>query len=103
MNAADRRATIARMRETLPAAPPGYEPLESDLPWSFERHAQLVPPERVALLEDWGPDAAGPAALSPVAITSPFRLLSDEGVAAMQAVCAELERSATGDVRIAKR
>src|SRR5207253_8696305 len=46
---------------------------------------------------------AGPGALSPVAITSPFRLLSDEGVAVIQRLCAELERSATGDVRIAKR
>jgi len=92
-----------RMTELLAAAPPGYEPLESDVPWDFERHAQLVAPERVVLLEEWGTDAAGPTALSPVAITSPFRLLSDEGAAAMQAICAELERSATGDVRIAKR
>jgi len=96
-------STIDGMSELLAAAPPGYGPLESDVAWDFERHAQLVPPERVVLLEEWGADAAGPGALSPVAITSPFRLLSDEGVAAMQAICAELERSATGDVRIAKR
>jgi hypothetical protein len=90
------------MSETL-TAPPGYDRLESDLEWDLDRHAELVPPERVVLLGEWGPEAAGPSALSPVAISSPFRLLSDEGVAVLQAICSELELSATGDQRIAKR
>jgi hypothetical protein len=88
--------------ETL-AAPPGYAPLASDVEWDPDRHLALTPPERVVLLEEWGADAAGPSALSPVAITSPFRLLSDEGVAALQAICSELETFAVGDERIARK
>jgi hypothetical protein len=87
---------------TLPAAPPGYEPLRSDVPW-HARYLELVPPERVWTLDELGPGAAGDTALSPVAITSPFRLLSDEGVAVLQAVCGELEASASGHERIPKR
>src|SRR5919201_1761248 len=90
------------MSHTL-VAPPGYRRLKSDSAWNAARHLELVPPERVTLLAEWGPDAAGPGALSPIAITSPFRLLSDEGVAVLQGVCAELEREAKGDARIAKR
>jgi hypothetical protein len=90
------------MTQTL-AAPPGYGRLDSDAIWDARRHLELVPPEGVTLLAEWGPDAAGSAALSPLAITSPFRLLSDEGVRVMQAVCSELERSAGSDHRIAKR
>src|SRR5712691_6596109 len=90
------------MIETL-AAPPGYTRLERDTAWDAERHLEFVPPEQVTLLDEWGAEAAGPSALSPVAITSPFRLLSEEGVAVMQAICAELEQSAGSDHRIAKR
>jgi hypothetical protein len=90
------------MSETL-AAPPGYGVLESDVAWDPDRYLELVPPEQVVLLEEWGPEAAGPTALSPVAISSPFRLLSDEGVEAMQAICGELKLSAGSDHRIAKR
>jgi hypothetical protein len=85
------------------AAPPGYAPLGSDVAWEPERHLAPERPERVVLLDEWGPDAAGPSALSPVAITTPFRLLSDEGVAVLQSICAELEQSAVGDERIAKK
>jgi hypothetical protein len=91
------------MSETTVAAPPGYGGLESDVAWEPQRHLALVPPERVTLLDEWGPDAAGPMALSPIAITSPFRLLSDEGAATLQAICAELERYSVGDERIAKK
>ena len=84
------------------AGPPGYDRLESDVEWD-PRYLELVPPERVGLLDEFGDDAAGPTAISPVAITSPFRLLSDEGVAILQAVCTELERAAGSDERIAKR
>lgn len=90
------------MTETL-AAPSGYGRLESDTAWDPSRHAALVPPETVVLLAEWGPEAAGSTALSPVAITSPFRLLSDEGVQILQAICAELEQTAGSDHRIAKR
>ena len=90
------------MTEIL-AAPPGYGALASDVGWDPARHAALEAPDRVTLLDEWGPEAAGPTALSPVAITSPFRLLSDEGVATLQAICGELEQYAVGDERIAKK
>ncbi len=83
-------------------APPGYSRLESDVPWD-PAYVEIVPPERVYLLEELGEDAAGPTALSPVAITTPFRFLSDEGVAILQAICAELAHHASGDERIVKR
>lgn len=84
------------------AGPPGYDRLEHDVAWD-PRYLELVPPERVGLLADFGEEAAGPTALSPVAITSPFRLLSDEGIAILQAICSELEAAAGSDERIAKR
>jgi len=90
------------MIESHPA-PPGYGRLESDVPWRAEAFVEIVPPKRVYLLEEWGGGAAGPTALSPVAITTPFRFLSDEGIAILQAICAELEQRASGDERIAKR
>jgi hypothetical protein len=86
----------------LPDAPPGYEPLRCDVPWDSAYLALEEPEERV-LLADLGPDAAGPTALSPLAITSPFRLLTEEGAAILGAICRELERYASGDNRIAKR
>jgi hypothetical protein len=87
---------------SLLAGPPGYERVSCDVPWD-EDYLELVPPEGVTLLEEWGPDAAGPDALSPVAITSPFRFLTDEGVRILQEICEELKLSATGHERIAKR
>jgi hypothetical protein len=90
------------MTETL-AAPPGYGGLANDVAWDPQRHLALERPESVTLLEEWGPDAAGPTALSPVAITAPFRLLSEEGVETLQRICSELEHDAVGDERIAKK
>jgi hypothetical protein len=87
---------------SLLAGPPGYERVSCDVAWD-PAYLELVPPERVTLLDEWGPGAAGPAALSPVAITSPFRFLGDEGVRILQEICAELKLSATGHERIAKR
>ncbi len=84
------------------AAPAGYERISADVPWE-PGYLEFVPPKRVVMLEELGPDAAGPTALSPVAITSPFRLLNDEGVRILQKICKELEASAAGDERIAKR
>ena len=80
-----------------------FERIEADVAWDPTRHLEITPPERVTLLEEWGPAAAGPAALSPVAITSPFRFLSDEGTAALHAICSELEAYAVGDARIPKK
>ena len=86
---------------TITDAPPGYAPLENDVSWD-PGYLELVPPERVFMLDEFGPDAAGPTALSPVAITTPFRFLSDEGIRVMHAVCSELEGFAGANNRIAK-
>lgn len=82
--------------------PPGYEGLRSDVAWD-PGFVELIPPEHVLMLDDLDEDAAGPTALSPVAITSPLRFLNDEGVRVLQAICNELAESASGDERIAKR
>ena len=91
------------MTMEAPALGLPFDSIEADVPWDPERHVELTPPETVTLLEEWGPDAAGPNALSPVAITSPFRFLSDEGATTLHAICSELERYAVGDERIPKK
>ncbi len=82
--------------------PASYERARTDVPWD-PRYLQLEPPTRVYMLAEFGPDAAGPAALSPMAITTPFRVLSDEGTRILQTICGELEAQATSDVRLPKR
>jgi len=60
------------------------------------RHLALGWPERIETLEDFGYDAATRARTpSPVAITSAFRVLSEEGVAALEAVLQELKADQT--------
>jgi len=49
---------------------PGVEPIAADVPWRRE-YVEIVPPERVTSLADWGPLAAGPTAVGTLAITSP--------------------------------
>jgi hypothetical protein len=59
------------------------------------RHLQMTRPERVWTLEEFGYDAATRARTgSPVAITAPFRVLSDEGTAALQLVLRTLKTDA---------
>jgi hypothetical protein len=88
------------MTNTL-LAPPGFDRASADVSWD-PRYLQLEPPERVFLLDELGEGAAGPTALSPVAITTPFRVLSDEGVDVLQRICAELEGVATANERLPK-
>lgn len=80
-----------------------YDRLENDEPWDSERHREITPPASVTLLEEWGADAASPTAVSPVAITAPFRFLSDEGAERLLAICTELEAFAVGSERIPKK
>jgi hypothetical protein len=86
---------------TTLSMPRGFAPARSDVPWD-PRYLDLRPPQRVFALGEFGPAAAGPAALSPVAITTPFRLLSDEGVEVLQRISAELEGVATSSERLPK-
>jgi hypothetical protein len=90
------------MHETS-IAPPGFELLAEDEPWDPARHLEIVEPANVVLLDEWGAEAAGPTALSPLAITSPFRFLSDDGVETLQRICSALEQYAVGDERIPKK
>jgi hypothetical protein len=80
---------------------PGYEKLASDVLWD-PAYLEFRPPERIYTLDEFGEHAAGPNAFSPVAVTTPFRFLSDEGVGILQAVCRELEAFARGSDRIPK-
>lgn len=73
------------------AAPaPGVEAIAADRPWD-PAYVEIVPPDRVTLLADWGPEAAGPTAVGRLAVTSPFRVLSDAGLAQLQAIAGELD------------
>lgn len=80
--------------------PPGYGRLASDVPWD-DGYLEFQPPERIYTLDDFGDEAAD-RAFSAVAITSPFRFLTDEGVEILQRICRELEASAKGSDRIPK-
>jgi len=81
--------------------PPGSERLQSDVDWE-PKYIEITPPERVIMLDELGPGAAGPDAFSPVAVTTPFRFLSDEGVRICDEVCSELELHAKSSDRIPK-
>jgi hypothetical protein len=77
--------------------PSGYEIAASDTAWE-ERYLQLTPSPTVRLLHEFG-DSDAEAALSPVAVSEPFRVLSDEGAAVALRIARELERQAVGDAR----
>src|SRR5262249_56091310 len=59
--------------------PAGVGIVEGDVAWD-RRYLQLEPPAGVHTFAEFG-QAAEDALLSPVAVTEPFPILSDEGVA----------------------
>ncbi len=66
------------------ARPEGYEWLDDEPPFDPERHLALTEPAEIVTLADLGyrpDDIVGKA--TAIAITSPFRILSDEGAAQM--------------------
>ena len=66
------------------AQPRGYEWLDGEPAFDPERHLQLEEPAEVLMLADLGYDAAEIATkATPAALSSPFRMLSDEGAAIM--------------------
>jgi hypothetical protein len=77
--------------------PAGYELTESDVAWE-PRYLELVAPSTIRTLVDFG-YLDDDLALSPVAITAPFRVLSDEGAATAQRIAGELAQHARGDAR----
>ena len=82
--------------------PSGYEMLADEPRYDAKRHLALDSPPEVWKLTDLGYDAADvERCASDVAITSPFRLLSDEGVAAAREVALALRDMRGGDERTA--
>ncbi|MYK75994.1 MAG: hypothetical protein F4016_03565, partial [Acidimicrobiaceae bacterium] len=74
--------------ETQPA---GYEWFDDEPAFDPERHLQLEEPEEVVMLADLGYDQAEIATkATPVAASSPFRILSDEGATVMLGVARRL-------------
>ena len=81
--------------ETLPfppERPPEYLPLANEPRFNAARHLALQKPERKILLADLGYDEQTIAQCpSPVAVSSAFRVFSDEGLAVMQELCARMK------------
>jgi hypothetical protein len=76
--------------------PDGYELLEDAFVYDPKRHLQLEQPDQIWLLKDFGySDDQIARCASPVAITSPFRLLSDEGLDALHQVAQTLKAQCT--------
>ncbi|MEM9562413.1 MAG: hypothetical protein AAGA93_07360 [Actinomycetota bacterium] len=77
--------SIALDAPTLPdVSPPGYEWLADEPTFDPERHLALTEPDEVILLADLGYERAEIATkATPVAISAPFRILSDDGAEAM--------------------
>lgn len=72
--------------------PPEYELVASDEPWD-PGFLEFVKPEQVFTFDGFeGIGTGGPTAFSEMALTSPFRMLSDEGVAIVQRILDELEQ-----------
>ncbi|MEL6983106.1 MAG: hypothetical protein AAFO29_11840, partial [Actinomycetota bacterium] len=80
---------------TLPVPteqPPGYRWLPDEPVFDPDRHLALTEPDEVILLRDLGYDDEEIATkATPVAISSPFRVLSDEGAEVMQDVARRLQ------------
>ncbi len=71
--------------------PTGYEWFEDEPVFDPERHLQLEEPSEVITLAELGYDRAEIATkATPVAASSPFRMLSDEGAAVLLAVARRL-------------
>jgi hypothetical protein len=77
--------------------PAGMGIVANDVAWD-RRYLQLEPPAGVHTFAEFG-QGDGDVLLSPVAVTEPFRILSDEGVAVALKVARELEKLAVGDGR----
>ena len=86
-------ATIPKFPE-LP--PEGYQYLEDETSYDPTIHLLLEFPERIWSLEEFGYDAAAiNSCASSVAVTSPFRVLSDEGVKVLHRIVTRLKAQRT--------
>lgn len=98
------RFSLREMRKSLLAegppfpsqVPDSYEPLRGEPVYDPGRHLATAKPGTIWHLADLGYDSDEIAQVaSPVAITTPFGLLSDEGVAAMREVALALRSQRT--------
>lgn len=78
--------------------PVGYRLAASDVAWD-ERYLALEPLPAVHRLSELGYGEDDDRALSQVALSEPFRILSDDGVEVALRIARELEEIATGDAR----
>lgn len=82
--------------------PPNTVKLSSDRPFDPSKHLDLTEPERVWSLKDFGyTQKQQDSAPFPIAVSTPFRLLSDEGVCALREVIAELTQYRRASERMA--
>lgn len=87
----------------FPLTDPGYAPIADDPAFDPARHLALEKPAFRLTLGELGYGAeVGATTPSEVAVTDCFRVLSDEGVAAMVHVCRQLEAHTTANPRIAR-
>ncbi|HKA95544.1 MAG TPA: hypothetical protein VKD66_04705 [Streptosporangiaceae bacterium] len=82
---------------TVGRGPAGAGIAEDDVAWD-RRYLQLEPPAGVHTFTEFG-RVDEEVLLSPVAVTEPFRVLSDEGVAVALEIARGLEKIAVGDAR----
>jgi hypothetical protein len=81
--------------------PAGFEPLADEPDYDPARHLALTLPESIVRLHELGYAADAVAGCpSDLAITGAFRILSDEGLAALREVALKLEPYVTGGSRI---
>src|SRR2546430_13768273 len=78
--------------------PAGMGIAEGDVAWD-RRSLRLEPPAGVHTFAEFGHVDDEEVLLSPVAVTEPFRVLSDEGVAVALEIARGLEEIAVGDAR----
>lgn len=78
--------------------PPAYRMIEGEPRFDPARHLALEPPARIWTLAEFGysPDVIA-STPSPIAAAGPFRVLSQEGVAALREVCLALRGERISD------
>ncbi len=81
--------------------PKGYEWLEDEPEFDPAKHLALEKPEQIRYLSEFGySDQEIKGTATAMAVTSPFRILSDEGAKALLDVARSLRQYATGCERI---
>lgn len=87
----------------FPHTHPGYEPIDDDPVFDPAKHLALEAPEQTYTLREFGyGDEINGTTPTEIAASSCFRVLSDEGVAAMYHVCKQLEAFTTSNPRVAR-